>query len=156
MHRKLKKKVIFRIQKNFYLENLVDDQKSYLIYKMRNSKLMRNNSINKRKITFNSHKEWFKKFIHKNKIYLVSYNLKYVGYLRLKFRQINKIEISIFIKKKFQNKNIASKILNFALLKYKNYKFIAKVLKSNIVSQNFFRKNNFKSSNKKRKLLIIC
>jgi len=155
MHRKLKKKVIFRIQKNLYLENLIDDQKSYLIHKMRNSKIMRNNSINKRKITFNSHKEWFKKFIHKNKIYLVSYNLNYAGYLRLKFKQINKIEISIFIKKKFQNKNIASKILNFALLKYKNYKFIAKVLKLNIVSQNFFRKNNFKSSNKKRKLLII-
>ena len=155
MHRKLQKKVIFRIQKNLYLENLIDDQKSYLIHKMRNSKIMRNNSINKRKITFNSHKEWFKKFIHKNKIYLVSYNLNYAGYLRLKFKQINKIEISIFIKKKFQNKNIASKILNFALLKYKNYKFIAKVLKLNIVSQNFFRKNNFKSSNKKRKLLII-
>ena len=155
MHSKLKKNVIFKIQKNLYLENLADCQKSHLVHKMRNSKLMRNNSINKRKITFNSHKEWFKKFIYKNKIYLVSYNLKYIGYLRLKFKQINKIEISIFIKKKFQNKNIASKILNFALLKYKNYKFIAKVLESNIVSQNFFRKNNFKINNKKRNLLII-
>ena len=116
---------------------------------------MRNNSINKRKIKFNTHKKWFYQFILQNKIYLVKYNSKYVGYLRLEFLKFNKINISIFIKKNFQNKNIASKILKFALIKFKKYKFIAKVLKSNQISQSFFKKNGFKISDPKRRLFVI-
>ena len=68
---------------------------------------------------------------------------------------MNKIEVSIFVKQKFQNKNIASRILKFALLKFKKYNFIAKVLKKNSISQIFFRKNGFRSSNLKKKLFIV-
>ena len=39
---------------------------------------------------------------------------------------MNKIEVSIFVTEKFQNKNIASRILKFALLKFKKYNFIKK------------------------------
>ena len=155
MHSKLKKKKIIEIKKNLKLEELINLSKSYLVYKMRNSELMRKNSINKRKIKYSSHKNWFINFINENKIYLVQYKSKYVGYLRLEFCKFNKIEISIFIKEKFQNKNIASSILKFALTKFKKYKFIAKVLKKNNISKIFFRKNGFKSNNLKRKLFII-
>ena len=155
MYSKLKNKTLIIIKKKLLLESLIDTKKSYLVYKMRNSKIMRNNSINKRKIKFNTHKKWFYQFILQNKIYLVKYNSKYVGYLRLEFLKSNKINISIFIKKKFQNKNIASKILKFALIKFKKYKFIAKVLKSNQISQSFFKKNGFKISDPKRRLFVI-
>ena len=140
MYRKLKKN-LFLINESLLIESLVDTKKSNLVYKMRNSKIMRNNSINKRKIKFNTHKVWFKEFLSQNKLYLVKFNLQYIGYLRLEFKKFDKIEISIFIKQKFQNKNIASKILKFALVKFKKYKFVAKVIKSNLISQNFFRKN---------------
>ena len=155
MYSKLKNKTLIIIKKKLLLESLIDTKKSYLVYKMRNSKIMRNNSINKRKIKFNTHKKWFYQFILQNKIYLVKYNSKYVGYLRLEFLKFNKINISIFIKKNFQNKNIASKILKFALIKFKKYKFIAKVLKSNQISQSFFKKNGFKISDTKRRLFVI-
>tara|TARA_B100000989_G_scaffold296280_1_gene279197 strand:+ start:1244 stop:1714 length:471 start_codon:yes stop_codon:yes gene_type:complete len=155
MYSKLKNKTLIIIKKKLLLESLIDSKKSYLVYKMRNSKIMRNNSINKRQIKFNTHKKWFDQFILQNKIYLVKYNSKYVGYLRLEFLKFNKIKISIFIKKSFQNKNIASKILKFALVKFKKYKFIAKVLKSNQISQSFFKKNGFKISDPKRRLFVI-
>ena len=155
MYSKLKNKTLIRIKKKLLLESLIDTKKSYLVYMMRNSKIMRNNSINKRKIKFNTHKKWFDQFIFQNKIYLVKYNSKYVGYLRLEFLKSNKINLSIFIKKNFQNKNIASKILKFALIKFKKYKFIAKVLKSNQISQSFFKKNGFKISDPKRRLFVI-
>tara|TARA_B100000674_G_C37932064_1_gene958463 strand:+ start:435 stop:902 length:468 start_codon:yes stop_codon:yes gene_type:complete len=154
MYRKLKKN-LFLINESLLIESLVDTKKSNLVYKMRNSKIMRNNSINKRKIKFNTHKVWFKEFLSQNKLYLVKFNLQYIGYLRLEFKKFDKIEISIFIKQKFQNKNIASKILKFALVKFKKYKFVAKVIKSNLISQNFFRKNGFKTSNSRRKLFIV-
>lgn len=155
MYSKLKNKTFIIIKKKLLLESLIDSKKSYLVYKMRNSKIMRNNSINKKQIKFNTHKKWFDQFILQNKIYLVEYNSKYVGYLRLEFLKSNKIEISIFIKKNFQNKNIASKILKFTLIKFKKYKFIAKVLKSNQISQSFFKKNGFKISDPKRRLFVI-
>ena len=154
MYRKLKKN-LFLINESLLIESLVDTKKSNLVYKMRNSKIMRNNSINKRKIKFNTHKVWFKEFLSQNKLYLVKFNLQYIGYLRLEFKKFDKIEISIFIKQKFQNKNIASKILKFALVKFKKYKFVAKVIKSNLISQKFFRKNGFKTSNSRRKLFIV-
>tara|TARA_Y100001935_G_C16974308_1_gene345616 strand:- start:48 stop:515 length:468 start_codon:yes stop_codon:yes gene_type:complete len=154
MYRKLKKN-LFLINESLLIESLVDTKKSNLVYKMRNSKIMRNNSINKRKIKFNTHKVWFKEFLSQNKLYLVKFNLQYIGYLRLEFKKFDKIEISIFIKQKFQNKNIASKILKFALVKFKKYRFVAKVIKSNLISQNFFRKNGFKTSNSRRKLFIV-
>ncbi len=154
MYRKLKKN-LFLINESLLIESLVDTKKSNLVYKMRNSKIMRNNSINKRKIKFKTHKVWFKEFLSQNKLYLVKFNLQYIGYLRLEFKKFDKIEISIFIKQKFQNKNIASKILKFALVKFKKYKFVAKVIKSNLISQNFFRKNGFKTSNSRRKLFIV-
>lgn len=155
MHSELKKKKIIKINKNLLLEDLNNLSKSYTVYKMRNSEIMRKNSINKRKIKYSSHKNWFIKYINKNKFYLVHYNQKYVGYLRLDFQKLNKIEVSIFVKEKFQNKNIASRILKFAFLKFKKYKFIAKVLKKNTISKNFFLKNGFKITNSKRKLFII-
>ena len=155
MYIKLKKKKKIKITKNILIEDLNNLSKSYLVYKMRNSEIMRKNSINKRKIKYSSHKNWFIKFINKNKIYLVQYKFKYAGYLRLEFKKRNKIGISIFIKEKFQNKNIASSILKFALIKFKKYKFVAKVLKKNYISQNFFRKNEFKSTNLNRKLFVI-
>ena len=122
MYRKLKKN-LFLINESLLIESLVDTKKSNLVYKMRNSKIMRNNSINKRKIKFNTHKVWFKEFLSQNKLYLVKFNLQYIGYLRLEFKKFDKIKISIFIKQKFQNKNIASKILKFALVKFKKYRF---------------------------------
>ena len=155
MHSELKKKKIIKINKNLLLEDLNNLSKSYTVYKMRNSEIMRKNSLNKRKIKYSSHKNWFIKFIKENKIYLVHYNQKYAGYLRLEFKKMNKIEVSIFVKEKFQNKNIASRTLKFALLKFKKYNFIAKVLKKNFISQSFFRKNGFRSSNLKKKLFIV-
>ena len=67
---------------------------------MRNSEIMRKKLLNKRKIKYSSHKNWFIKFIKENKIYLVHYNQKYAGYLRLEFK-MNKIEVSIFVTEKF-------------------------------------------------------
>ena len=155
MYSKLNKKLLFKIKKNLFLEDLVDMKKSYKIYKMRNSLMMRKNSINKRKIKFNLHNKWFSKFICDNKIYLIKYNFQHVGYLRLEFKKLNKIEISIFIKQKFQNKNIASDALKFVTIKFKKYKFIAKVINSNLISRNFFEKNGFNIKNPGKKLFII-
>ena len=56
MHSELKKKKIIKIDKNLLLEDLNNLSKSYTVYKMRNSEIMRKNSLNKRKIKYSSHK----------------------------------------------------------------------------------------------------
>ena len=66
---------------------------------------------------------------------------------------MNKIEVSILLQK-FQNKNIASRTLKFALLKFKKYNFIAKVLKKFYITK-FFSKNVFLSIFKKNYLLLV-
>ena len=145
----------YKVKPNLFLNYLSDSSKSFVIYKMRNSKLMRENSFNKEKIDLKKHNIWFDKFTKTNKIYLIKYRLIDIGYLRLEFLNKNKIEISIFIKKAFHKKGFASSILNFAISIYKPYTFIARVLKKISISENFFRKNNFSEKSNKRKLFII-
>ena len=145
----------FRVKKNLFLYSLSNSSKSSVVYKMRNSRLMRMHSFNKEKIDLKKHHVWFKKFIKDNKIYLIKYHLTDIGYLRLEFLNKNKIEISIFIKKAFHKKGFASSVLNFAMSIHKPYTFIARVLKINLVSEKFFRKNNFSEKNNKRKLFIV-
>ena len=50
MHSELKKKKIIKIDKNLLLEDLNNLSKSYTVYKMRNSEIMRKNSLNKKKL----------------------------------------------------------------------------------------------------------
>ena len=146
---------LFKVKPNLFLHYLSDTSKSSVIYKMRNSKLMRANSINKEKIDLKKHHIWFDEFIKTNKIYLIKYHLVDIGYLRLEFLNNNKIEISIFIKAIFHKKGFASSVLNFAISIHKPYTFLARVLKKNLISENFFRKNNFSEKSNKRKLFIV-
>ena len=155
MFSKLINSDLLKVKPNLFLYYLSDTTKSSVIYKMRNSKLMRANSINKEKIDLNKHHIWFDEFIKTNKIYLIKYHLVDIGYLRLEFLNKNKIEISIFIKAIFHKKGFASSILNFAISIHKPYIFLARVLKKNLISENFFRKNNFSEKSNKRKLFII-
>ena len=87
-------------------------------------------------------------------MFIILYLDKIIGYIRLEKNRKNLI-ISIMIKKKFRKNNLGSISLEFIEKKFEGFNLVAYVSKDNLLSINFFKKNKFKKSSKKKKLIII-
>ena len=121
------------------------------IWVWRNDKMSIFFSKNKKKITLETHNEWFKKNLNNRKIKF------YIGYI---FKKIQKKKVGVVrfsIKSKYAlvsinlNPNMRKKGLSIILLaggikkflKFRKIKLIAEIKKNNFASINCFLKNKF-------------
>jgi|TARA_B110000483_G_scaffold52252_1_gene65049 ribosomal protein S18 acetylase RimI-like enzyme len=129
---------------------------SKFLYDLRNSFEIRNTSINKKKISFIQHKKWFLLF-KKNKnnnIYIISYNLKKAGYIRIEKTDSTYL-LSIALKKNFIGMGIGKKTLLEFEKKTKITNFTAYVLKNNTKSLYFFFSCNYYIDQEKKNIFIM-
>jgi RimJ/RimL family protein N-acetyltransferase len=127
-------------------------------YELRNEKLTRKNSFNKKKIKIKDHLKWYKKkLIKKNVIFLVAetINSEKIGTVRY---EIGKIftNISINISKKFRNLGYGSKIIKKSekFLKRKLI-IISRIKNNNKASIKIFKKNNYKVIKNNNDLMLM-
>lgn len=142
---KIKKDKIYLVSKN---KNQIKD-----IYNIQTGKNVRKYSQEKKFISYNEHKKWFKNMII-SKLYhhfLIKKNSLTIGLVS--FKPLNNyLLISIIVKKKFRKKNIAYNAINISLMD-KNIlgkNIIAIVKKQNTNSIKLFKKLNFSLNNKKK------
>ncbi len=106
--------------------------------------------LTKNPISFEDHTKWWLQAFNEEIIYVVIYENKVEGYIRLtKFKTDTKEEneISIAISKKFQNSGFGSRAYRLFESKIKKIgikKIVANTVKDNVLSQKFFEKNKFK------------
>jgi len=108
------------------------------------------NLITSEPITYEDHCEWWEGIFEREYIFVIIYRLKVSGYIRLTKIEMapkRKHEISIAIRKKFQNTGFGTK----AYEKWENLvrelgikKIHALTIIENKLGQNFFEKNKFK------------
>ena len=137
---KFKIKLAKKIDQNFLLS-------------IRNSKQIRKNFFNTKKILRLNHNNWFE--TTKDNVYIFFLGWKKVGYLRLNNINEEISEVSIAIIPKFQNNGYASKFLSLAIKKMDNKILIAKVKKNNKSSLRFFVKNFFHIYNSNKIISLI-
>tara|TARA_Y100000992_G_C21165783_1_gene443435 strand:+ start:184 stop:663 length:480 start_codon:yes stop_codon:yes gene_type:complete len=120
------------------------------LFNLYNASIIEKYSKTRKLIYFIDHKNWFLKNINskKNKIYIIYQNKIKIGYIRINIFEPRSCFISIYLKMNKRSKSIGSICLNNFLQIAKN-KFniknvYAEVLKKNIFSKFFFKKNKFK------------
>ena len=128
---------------------------SNYIFCLRNKKYVRFNSLNKKKISLNSHINWLNKFTKnkKNKIFLVEFNKKNVGYIRLNYIRKNFI-LSWALEKKFFNKGIMSAALA-KVTSSRSCKYKAFIEKKNYISLKVALNAGFLKKRKYKNLFIL-
>jgi len=127
---------------------------SNFIFKLRNQKDVRKNSINKEAISFSSHRIWLSKVLRSknHKIFIILSNKKKIGYIRSnKIGRIRNWEISIALLNKFRKKSFGKKSLFLIENKIKNCNYSAKVLKRNLNSLNLFLSCGYFIESEKKK-----
>ena len=121
--------------RNFYLRD---------IYKLQN-KNFRKNYINSATFSYKSHTSYFKKMDKNIKLntFIIKNKNNFVGYIKTYDKNIN-TEVSIAIKKEYQNRGIATKLLKYLVT---NNFFLKRpkaiINKDNISSINAFTKAGF-------------
>tara|TARA_B100000959_G_C14574210_1_gene457169 strand:- start:87 stop:518 length:432 start_codon:yes stop_codon:yes gene_type:complete len=116
---------------------------SKFLFNLRNKSYVRENSINKKILKYNTHIYWLRDFLNKkNRIFIIYQNKTKAGYIRL--QKINKhCDVSWAILKKFQMKGLAKKSL-INLTKNKKNKYRAVIKKNNITSIKVALNSNFR------------
>lgn len=109
---------------------------------------VKKNALSKNKITWNSHKAWFKKKLNNknSNLYLFNYNNSLVGQVRFD-RNKNSVKIDYSLKKSFRGLGLGKKIIKLAMKNYnikKNLTFVGNVKKSNIPSIKVFNSLGFR------------
>ena len=111
------------------------------LYFLKNEKEARNNSKNKKIIQYDNHKIWFANFLKnkKNKLIIVSFKKKKLGYVKFEYLTNNLYRTSINIKKQFRGKNWSNEIL------IKSEKFLRKgvILFAEVKRKNVKSKKTF-------------
>jgi len=155
---------IIKFVMNNYLVKELDIRKANIgdlvnVYKLSNEKLIRKNSLNRGRIIFENHVDWFKKFIsNKNNFFIVVYfNEILIGQVRFEIKN-NSAIISISISKNFQSLGLGQHIMLQSLVKLKEKfiyikEIIAIVKRNNKISQRFFLNNNFKIKQIKKDII---
>lgn len=101
----------------------------------------------KNKILLKNHNIWLRSFITKKqgRIWIIKYENKDIGNIRLNKLQYKEYEIDIFIAKKYRGLEVASKSLLIIEKKIKKGSVIySNIKKNNNRSFQFFIKNNYK------------
>jgi len=116
----------------------------------RNKNFLRKNSFFKKKISVEQHSIWFKNFIKNNNNlgFVVHLKSKKIGYIRYEYKDLY-YEISIGIDPVYHKNGFASKALYLSEKKLKKRLIISKIIKKNIQSELFFKKNNYELLDKK-------
>ena len=129
---------------------------SIFFYNLRNSKDIRTYSVNSNKINFNNHQKWFQNKINSKNyfLYLLTKNNNPIGYLRLKKIQ-SCLYLSISFKNMFRNKGHGTIFLKKIKKKFPKKVFIAEVLKKNLRSFYFFKKNGYIVFKKTKKTYLM-
>lgn len=138
--------------------NTVSTKDAKFIYNLKFSEEVRRNSIDKKKIRYDSHLKWLKKKIkdRKSLFYLVcDKNKKKIGYIRLDFNLFY-YRVTIAIIKKKTGQNFGHQTLKKVEKKLKpNSLLFAEVLNSNYRSCKLFKKSGYKLITKKNKIKIF-
>jgi RimJ/RimL family protein N-acetyltransferase len=122
----------------------IEKREINFLYKLRNKNYVRNNSFEKKKISFKKHIEWSKKFETKNnKLFLIQKSNDYIGYIRMEYK--NKIlETSWALLSKFKGQGIMTSALKKATSKkYGTNNYRAFILNDNLPSIQIAKKCNF-------------
>ena len=120
----------------------------FLIYNWRNEKEVVNQSLSKKKITFNEHKTWFNQIMNSTKhlCLIFSFNGEEFGLVRF-FLYNNSAEINYLICEKFRGKRLSKLMLiqsiKLLLSRHEIKKIFAKVLRNNIISSKILEDINF-------------
>ena len=118
-----------------------------LYYNWANDPKARENSLNNKYISWNLHKNWFKKKMRSNKTVLYVFEKKDVAVGQVRFDKKNKIvKLSFFVCKSFRGRGLGKKMVTMAIKKYKLNKkitFIGKVKLKNFSSIKIFKSLGF-------------
>lgn len=132
--------------KRFYLRKAKLDDIN-IVYELRNDELVRHNSINQDKISFDTHKDWFLKTINDEnvKFYLAfTDNDEFVGGVRLVLKDDDFWEVNISVFSEFRGKGFSSLILEKAIEISNAAKLLAYILDKNLISKKLFTKLGFR------------
>lgn len=132
--------------KIFYLRKAKLDDIN-IVYELRNDELVRHNSINQDKISFDTHKDWFLKTINDEnvKFYLAfSDSDEFVGGVRLVLKDDDFWEVNISVFSEFRGKGFSSLILEKAIEISNAAKLLAYILDKNLISKKLFTKLGFR------------
>ena len=130
-------KIHIEYYRNYYLRN---------IYKLQN-KDFRKNYINSKTFSYKAHTNYFKQMNKSMKLntFIIKNENNFVGYIKTFDKTIN-TEVSIAIKKEYQNKGIATKLLKYLVTnKFFLKNPMAKINKNNLSSINAFKQAGFKN-----------
>jgi RimJ/RimL family protein N-acetyltransferase len=126
---------------------LVKENDIRFVYNLSNEPLVRENSYNSDKITFENHEKWFNNQLIKNKevFYILEYDNKPYGQVRFTVKESFSI-IGIAISSKNRGMGLATQSLILSTEKYfqkYNLPIYAYIKKTNMVSVNSFKKAGF-------------
>ena len=130
----------------------LSDVRTYYVWAK--DKTVRKNAFSKNKITWNSHKVWFKKKLNSknSNLYLFNHNNSLIGQVRFD-RNKNLVKIDYSLKKSFRGLGLGKKIVQLAIKRYKLKKhvtFVGVVKKINIPSIKVFQSLGFHKIVKKK------
>ena len=144
------------IRKNLFCRKALSrDMKLY--YSWANELGTRKNSLNVKKISWDSHKKWYKKKLKDKKSFLLVFKEKNFSIGQVRFdKTYNIVKVSFSISKKFRGLGIGKKMLSTAIKRYKTSKkisLIGEVKSKNLPSIKIFRALGFKEKINKK---IYC
>lgn len=119
------------------------------VWRWRNDKIARANSLDPRRISFQEHKTWFVNQLKKpnSKIYLATKSRKKIGMVRFDFLADDKVEISININPRYRGKGFGKRVLRAMsdLIKdrYTGRTQKAIIKTSNVASERIFAAADF-------------
>lgn len=131
--------------KRFYLRKAKLDDIN-IVYELRNDELVRHNSINQDKISFDTHKDWFLKTINDEnvKFYLAfSDSDEFIGQVRFAKQENFFWEVSMSIVAKYRRGGYSLDILYSAIDLSGLENFLAYIFSDNIASLKIFQKAGF-------------
>lgn len=145
---------------NFFLNNLnsqklhnYENKDKYFLYNLINDPLVRQNSIITKKINFNVHLKWLKKFKKNNlnKMFIFKSNNLKIGQIRLE-KEKNFYKLDYSISNEFRNKGLGYKMIKLLLKKNFFKKIKAQVKKDNLASRITLEKLGFRNISFKNNL----
>ncbi len=117
------------------------------VWRWRNDKIARANSLDVRRISFQKHKSWFVRQLRNNKvkIYIATIKKMKIGMVRFDFVGKNTIEISINMNPTYRGKGLGKRVLK-KMSKFMRQEYPRRIQKAIIKSANFVSERIFSST----------